>query len=270
MAFSVIRNGVRLTKKIFDKEAAFSNITSNVRREFSINKFQSCRCVSMLKETSPVYPATMLVREYSKHTRPKHGSDFSTESESDSDLEELGHRGESEFYRRKIRTFHNIIDVNKDGVISFHDMELLIERFIALGNISSDHINEVKDIIKQWWVKRWGEISPYTLITVEDYLEYMHHVLNDKELVRRAHSFIPYIFRAIDKDQSGAISLDEYKLFFQCLGLPEKDAILAFRTIDSNGDGKVTMKEFVKHGRDFFVTEDENRISKYFWGPLVK
>lgn len=64
--------------------------------------------------------------------------------------------------------------------------------------------------------------------------------------------------------------MDEYKLFFQCLGLPEKDAILAFRTIDSNGDGKVTMKEFVKHGRDFFVTEDENRISKYFWGPLVK
>lgn len=140
-------------------------------------------------------------------------------------------QGESEFYRRKIRTFHNIIDVNKDGVISFHDMELLMERFISLGNISSEQIHEVKDLIKvrgqiltlksnhwqrnnlyfqsnieininwfrhgfqQWWVKRWGEISPYTLITVEDYLEYMHHVLNDKELVRRAHSFIPYIFR---------------------------------------------------------------------------
>ncbi|XP_044762637.1 sarcoplasmic calcium-binding protein [Coccinella septempunctata] len=269
MAFSVIRNGVRLSRKIFDKEAVFSNASYSAKREFSVNKLKTCRCVSLLNEL-PQKNQAMISREYSKQTRPKPGSKYSSESESDSDLVQLGHRGESEFYRRKIRTFHNIIDVNKDGVLSYHDMELLMERFIALGNISSDHINEFKEIIKEWWVKRWGEISPYTLITVEDYLEYMHHVLNDKELVRRAHSFIPYIFRAIDKDQSGSITLDEYKLFFQCLGLPEKDAILAFRAIDSNGDGIITMKEFVKHGRDFFVTEDENRISKYFWGPLVQ
>ncbi|KAJ8975468.1 hypothetical protein NQ317_019796 [Molorchus minor] len=113
-----------------------------------------------------------------------------------------------------------------------------------------------------------GEISPYNTVTVEMYLDYMHHVLNDKCLVRKAHSFLPYLFKAIDKDKSGIISVEEFILFFNVLGLKEQDAILAFRAIDSNGDGKITQKEFVQHGRDFFVTEDEDRISKYFWGPL--
>lgn len=76
-------------------------------------------------------------------------------------------------------------------------------------------------------------------------------------------------FQAIDNDKSGKISVEDFKLFFKCLGLSEQDAIFSFRIIDTNGDGKLTMKEFVSHGRQFFLTEDQNCISKYFWGPLV-
>ncbi|KAL3270647.1 hypothetical protein HHI36_021176 [Cryptolaemus montrouzieri] len=267
MAFSLIRNGVRLSRNTFDKQLVFCNFSNGVKRELSTNMFKTCRCTTSLLATS--LSCQLSLRDYGKQAKPKNAK-YSSESESDSDLDEPGHRGESDFWRRKIRTFHNIIDVNKDGVISFHDFELLIERFVALGNLSEKDTQDFRELIKEWWIKRWGEITPYNLVTVEKYLEYMHHVLNDRKLVRRAHSFIPYIFRAIDKDQSGSITYEEYKLFFDCLGLPEKDAILAFRAIDSNGDGKITIKEFVKHGRDFFVTEDENRISKYFWGPLVQ
>lgn len=63
--------------------------------------------------------------------------------------------------------------------------------------------------------------------------------------------------------------MEEYKLFFECLGLSEEDATFTFRTIDTNCDGKLSLKEFVNHGRDFFLTEDVENISKYFWGPLV-
>lgn len=77
------------------------------------------------------------------------------------------------------------------------------------------------------------------------------------------------MFQAIDKDKSGEITVEEFKLFFEVLGLNDQDAILAFKAIDSNDDGKISQKEFVRHGRDFFLTEDEERISKYFFGQLI-
>lgn len=46
-------------------------------------------------------------------------------------------------------------------------------------------------------------------------------------------------------------------------------AAQSFAAIDLNGDGKLTIKEFVKLGREFFLSEDESRPSKLFWGPLT-
>lgn len=45
---------------------------------------------------------------------------------------------------------------------------------------------------------------------------------------------------------------------------------MSFRAIDHNSDNKLSLKEFVKVGREFFVSEDEEKPSKYFWGPLAQ
>lgn len=97
----------------------------------------------------------------------------------------------------------------------------------------------------------------------------MYHVMTDKDLKKKVHKFLPYLFQAVDKDSSGEISIEEYKLFFNCLGLTDKDAELSFKAIDKNNDGMLSIKEFVKLGRDFFLTENQKRVSRNFWGPLV-
>ncbi|XP_076254193.1 sarcoplasmic calcium-binding protein isoform X2 [Rhynchophorus ferrugineus] len=213
----------------------------------------------------------VLARHYSsKSAKTHHARKYQSSSESDSDLDEwLGRRGNTDFWRRKMRTFHAILDLNKDGVISFDDFKLLADRFVDLGHMSEKHTKEFYHVIQDLWEKQFGEISPYNLVPIQKFMENMHHVLNDRVLVRRAHSFLPYLFKAVDKDRSGEISVEEFKLFFDVLGLEEQDAIVAFRAIDSNADGKINSKEFVKHGRDFFLSEDEENLSKYFWGPLV-
>lgn len=218
----------------------------------------------------PLAVRTDVQRYYGKHVK-EHVKDkrHKYDSDSDSDMESLGHRGDTIFWRQKMRTFHALLDVNKDGVISFEDFSLLADRFIKLGNLSEKQTAEFKKIIKDLWVQQFGEINPYNLITVEQYLEIMHNVLNDKRRVNHVHGFLPYLFKAVDNDASGEISIAEFKLFFKCLGLESEDAKTAFVSMDSNNNGKVTLKEFVGHGKDFFLTEDEERVSKYFWGPLV-
>ncbi|KZC09655.1 PREDICTED: sarcoplasmic calcium-binding protein [Dufourea novaeangliae] len=189
--------------------------------------------------------------------------------ESDSDSDNEDERGQSHFWRRKMRTLHSHLDVNKDGVISYEDFMLLAERFSDLGHLSTEAKTEFKEALNELWKEQWGEISPYNLICVEKYLEEMHHVLNDTSLKKKCHHFLPYLFKAVDKDQSGEISVEEFKLFFQCLDLTHDHAVVSFSHIDTNDDGKISLNEFVSLGRDFFLTEDPTKPSKHFWGPLV-
>lgn len=47
-----------------------------------------------------------------------------------------------------MRTFHGILDVNKDGVISFDDFQLLADRFVNLGHMPDDKAQEFRNLIK--------------------------------------------------------------------------------------------------------------------------
>ncbi|CAH2051704.1 unnamed protein product, partial [Iphiclides podalirius] len=276
MAVSFVRFGLRSVALSLERTAALLS-TNTVQNQIKlIHSKPICNgTVCYLPEKSRdghelVERSNSLRRCYSKqHGRPEEDRrKEQSDSDSDSDTECKGF-DRSEFWRRKMRTVHNILDVDKDGLISFNDFLLFADRFKALGHLDEEQTKEFTAIIKMTWEEQWGAIDPYNFVTVEQYLEDMHHVLNDKSLKKRAHRWLPYLFKAVDKDKSGFISVEEFKLFFQCLGLDNEHAAVAFAVIDTNGDGKLSMKEFVKLGKDFFRTEDEGRVSKMFWGPLI-
>lgn len=94
-----------------------------------------------------------------------------------------------------MRTVHRILDVNKDGVISYEDFKLMADRFVALGHLSKQCEKEFYETIQQLWEQLWGEISPYNLVTVEQYLEDMYHAVNDEDRREKVHLFLPYLFK---------------------------------------------------------------------------
>lgn len=106
-------------------------------------------------------------------------------------------QGESEFWRRKMRTLHSILDVNNDGVISYDDFQLLARNFAALGHLKPDAQKEFNEVLQRIWETQWGEISPYNLVNAEQYLTEMHHAINDKDLSKKVHTFLPYLFQVM-------------------------------------------------------------------------
>lgn len=278
MAISMMRIGFRSAALNLERSAAIISSTSlnSSQVKNSIHTKPQCNgSVCYLKEKPREQrdlmerPVSAICRAYSKqHGRPEEGRrKQDSDSDSDSDTECKGF-DRSEFWRRKMRTVHNILDVDKDGLISYNDFLLFAERFKNLGHLDEQHAQEFTQIIKLTWEEQWGAVDPYNFVTVEQYLEDMHHVLNDKSLKKKAHRWLPYLFKAVDKDASGFISVKEFQLFYECLGLDHEHAAVAFAVIDTNGDGKISLKEFVKLGKDFFFTEDETKVSKMFWGPL--
>nr|CAD7449715.1 unnamed protein product [Timema bartmani] len=224
------------------------------------------------KSIEALTPINKLIRQFQRKVadKPQRAYQIDSDSDSESDSEMHHEKGNSEFWRRKMRTFHGLIDINKDGVVSIDDFTILAKRFINLGHLTPQQQQEFTEMIKVVWEEQWGIVHPYNTVTAEQYLDNMHHVLNDKSLKRKAHNFLPHLFKAVDKDKNGTISVEEFKLFFECLGLNEEDAAASFSSIDINKDGYLSQKEFVKLGREFFISEDEATASRNFFGPLIK
>ncbi|XP_055640937.1 sarcoplasmic calcium-binding protein [Toxorhynchites rutilus septentrionalis] len=269
MAFALLINCARLSLPLVERNIASLTVANANSDTLFIKEKLNHAAFGKL---APCF-VTVSVREYSKKSNRSERA-YDGDSDSDDEKErkspESREKGSTEFWRRKMRTLHGLLDVNNDGVISYDDFKLLTEKFESLGHLNKEATEEFRDIMKTTWTQLFGEITPYNLITVEQYLGEMHHVVNDKDLRKKAHRFLPYLYKAVDKDHSKSISLNEFKLFFRCLGLTDEDAAVSFAVIDSNGDGQITLNEFVKLGRDFFLTENETNVSRLFWGPLVE
>lgn len=47
-----------------------------------------------------------------------------------------------------MRTLHGLLDINKDGVISYDDFMLLAEKFGALGHLKPEALIEFREVMK--------------------------------------------------------------------------------------------------------------------------
>ncbi|TMW54175.1 hypothetical protein DOY81_000759 [Sarcophaga bullata] len=285
MAFSIVsRNLLRTSRELLERNMA-GGVTSVLN--IDINNSNQSRplatsSINLIKSTPLALQTfkptkTQAGKASTKYNKNVQQEDIDSDSDSDDEYErkrqdsnkKYSQKGDSEFWRRKMRTLHRILDVNRDGVISFDDFILLHKRFSDLGHLSPELSEEFLNVMKQTWQEQFGEITPYNLVTAEQFLVDIHHRLNDEKMFKSVGRFLPYLFKAVDYDHTGHLDLDQYKLFFRCLGLSDEDAVISFAVIDVNGDGQVSLKEFVHLGRQFFVTEDETKISKMFWGPLI-
>ena len=76
-------------------------------------------------------------------------------------------------------------------------------------------------------------------------------------------------FDVVDADNDGVISLEEFQLYFKCVGIDVSHAKASFDGIDTDRDGKITKEEFVAASIEFFFGFDKTSGATLFYGPLV-
>lgn len=76
------------------------------------------------------------------------------------------------------------------------------------------------------------------------------------------------MFEIIDEDGDGTISLQEWVKYSRAIGVNPEDAKQSFDAMDANGDKKVTREEFLAYNEEFFYSTDDNLKSSILFGPL--
>ena len=173
-----------------------------------------------------------------------------------------------ELWVRKMKTFFAFVDVNGDGITDSEDYkmyETMLAETAAAMNVSKDRIEQFKKVLSELWMKQIGG-GEYQW-TENEFLETMFEVISRpgaEEYFRQAGS---EMFGLYDLNQDGFISKNECAVMLK--GSPW--TIVAFSSIDTNRNGKVSRKEFLQGYMDFwFDFADETKPGKYFVGPLLK
>lgn len=172
----------------------------------------------------------------------------------------------SDFWVKKMKTYFTRIDFDHDGAITKADFEGMAARFIETAKFTGDKAADVNKTL----LAIWSDISSHSggaeKISQDAFIEAAKKAVGNPEQFKAP---LPHFFHAVDLDNDGSISGDEYKEFFRILGLDVALAEASFKAIDTDNDGKLSLDEFSKAGVDFFTSDDANNPNSLFWGPLV-
>lgn len=177
--------------------------------------------------------------------------------------------GTSDFYKRKLRSYFRKLDLNKDDYVTYtevvHDTAAR-----AKQPMSPDNHKQFAQLMENMWKTYWEPLATdkdgEKRVHIDKFVgEFNQDTKQGRELESRT---LKLVFREIDRDSDGAISPDEFALWFKYMGIDVKHAESAFMIMDTNGDGKLSREEFVNAGVQYYCDQVENE-GMYFWGPLL-
>ena len=170
----------------------------------------------------------------------------------------------SGFQLEKIRKYFNLLDVNRNGIITLEDCLEICNRTASLSFVC------MTDEIKQPWIDAWNDFSQgKPQITYNDMVKYVQQICSkDDPIEYMVQQAIP-MFKAFDLNNDGKVTFREYNITMQAMGISEESAEVGFKTIDVNGDGVLSYKEYAAARAHYLLDEDYNNRYKHFLGEYI-
>lgn len=173
----------------------------------------------------------------------------------------------NEFHRKKILSFARSRDVNKDGVVTRGDTELVISRFRENG-ASERHMRTVENFFSQY-SNDIGLTDSSKSFTYEQLANIFY--TSSKALKWGSNSvqqFFKLNFKVVDVDQDGKISYKEWENYYLALGIDPRHASASFTAMNRSQGGSVSLDEFMSYHREFFYSTEDRLNSSILYGPL--
>lgn len=171
------------------------------------------------------------------------------------------------FWRRKMTTAFKKLDSNGDGCLSREDFEQVGDAMCKLNNLSGADAEKVKSTLLTMW-ENYYSTSFGAETKLDDYLTRKLDLANGS-FRRDLDSFGRVMFRAIDFNNDGVISGDEFSSFAEAWRIGKDCGHIIFQIMDKNADGEISIDEFLDALSDFYFSEDTASPFKIFWGPMV-
>ncbi|ELU14353.1 hypothetical protein CAPTEDRAFT_154435 [Capitella teleta] len=173
----------------------------------------------------------------------------------------------SDHWKQKMRTYFRRIDFDGDGEITQNDFQGMADRSIKIGDLKEVEAEQLRKNINQLWETYRSQAGDVDVITLNTFISAMERVARDHVKTVTEAPFRIF-FKIVDTNNDSNIEEAEFADFFQIMGLDKNLASQAFKAIDINNDGLLSLEEFTSAGVDFFTSQNESP-NQYFFGELL-
>jgi Ca2+-binding EF-hand superfamily protein len=178
----------------------------------------------------------------------------------------------SDFQLKKLPKMFALNDNNGDGVITRDDFEeaaRVLARFRGLEPGTPEYGDMYRTIMSRWdHLRETCDADGDNRVTLQEWLAYWDKVLaTTGEYERVGKPFSVVVARTLDQDGDGRISPTEYARWISRWGVDEQAAQDCFGRLDLNGDGYLSVDEFVTLVAQYFQSSDPSSPGNWLLGP---
>jgi Ca2+-binding EF-hand superfamily protein len=173
----------------------------------------------------------------------------------------------SELQRRKIAVVFSAMDVDTDGFLTESDFAALAARWTSNRGLAPDSASAARltAIMMGWWetLLAASDADGDGKVSIDEVLRVVDGLAADLEPVAATATAM---FEAIDANGDGRISGAEYRQLIETWTGQPTDTGEVFGLLDADGDGYLSLTEFVVLWTEFWAGDNPNAPGTWAFG----
>jgi Ca2+-binding EF-hand superfamily protein len=179
----------------------------------------------------------------------------------------------TEFQKRKIANLFAVHDLNHDGALERSDYVEYTRRFAGkrgLGPGSSQYDELLAQFLGFWgMLEQLADNNQDKRVTQREWFACFDQLLSSPDSAEQLRPIGEAVFRMLDRNGDGRVTLEEYTWLYSSGGLDPTLAADSFKKLDTDHDGRITTTELSARLLEFFMSDSPNAPGTWLFGPVV-
>jgi hypothetical protein len=176
----------------------------------------------------------------------------------------------SELQKRKLAALFGHHDQDRDGFLTKADYEGFAQRICELWDRlpgTAEYETAYAQNMAVWdYVQQVADMNHDGRISLDEFLASYDNTLSDEKLFdQMVVEYGTTLFNLSDRDGDGRISGAEMVGLLKCYGLPQESAQEAFRALDVDESGSLSVEQLMKRAREYY-SDDPSAAGNWLFG----
>ncbi|WP_433260500.1 EF-hand domain-containing protein [Actinosynnema sp. CS-041913] len=174
---------------------------------------------------------------------------------------------------QKFNIVFDWFDLGKDGHLTQDDFQATARVFAKVARKGDQAtVTAIHDAFDAWWrlLLEHGDTGGDGRISREEFITVMQvNVTAPEHFQDAVMAIADAVINALDTDQDGVLTHDEYVRLYEALGISREHSSEAFAKLDLDGSGTISHAEFRSAISDFYLSTDPDAPGNHLLGPVT-